>query len=129
MNMKILLRIGIFLLFSFLMIFDYFPHIIFNDIPKTVLTIGMISLAIVYIVINQKTEKNCETNSLIGEAAFIFYMFVLIGVLTLMGGKSTVGISLNNPILWFVLLLTIVDMTVRYRRKKNSNKGTVNRRS
>jgi len=33
-----------------------------------------------------------------------------------MGGKSTVGISLNNPMLWFVLLLTIVDMTVRYRK-------------
>ncbi|MFD6211462.1 hypothetical protein [Peribacillus sp. NPDC060253] len=92
MNLKILLRIGIFLLFSFLMIFDYFPHIIFNDSPKTALTIGMISLAIIYIVINQKTEKNCETNSLIGESAFIFYMLVLIGALTLLGG----GIHCRN---------------------------------
>lgn len=41
---------------------------------------------------------------------------MLIGVLTLMGGKSTVGISLNNPILWFVLLLTIFEMTLRYRK-------------
>ncbi|MED3785966.1 hypothetical protein P4576_01700 [Peribacillus frigoritolerans] len=115
MNLKILLRIGIFLLFSFLMIFDYFPHLVLKDIPKTALTIGMISLAVVYIVINRKTEKDCE-NALIGEAVFIFYMLVLIGLLTVMGGKSTVGISLNNPMLWFVLLLTIVDMTVRYRK-------------
>lgn len=115
MNLKILLRIGIFLLFSFLMIFDYFPHPVLKDIPKTVLTIGVVSLAVVYIVINRKTEKDCE-NSLIGEAVLIFYMLVLIGVLTVMGGKSTVGISLNNPMLWFVLLLTIVDMTVRYRK-------------
>ncbi|WHY58836.1 hypothetical protein [Peribacillus simplex] len=115
MNLKILLRIGIFLLFSFLMIFDYFPHLVFKDIPKTALTIGMISLAVVYIIINRKTEKDCE-NALIGEAVFIFYMLVLIGLLTVMGGKSTVGISLNNPMLWFVLLLTIVDMTVRYRK-------------
>lgn len=73
MNLKILLRIGIFLLFSFLMIFDYFPHLVLKDIPKTALTIGMVPLAVVYIVINRKTEKNCE-NSLIGEAVFIFYV-------------------------------------------------------
>ncbi|MEY8757651.1 hypothetical protein AB9M93_24685 [Peribacillus frigoritolerans] len=84
MNLKILWRIGIFLLFSFLMIFDYFPHPVLKDIPKPVLTIGVVSLAVVYIVINRKTEKDCE-NSLIGEAVLIFYMLVLIGVLTVMG--------------------------------------------
>ncbi|MDM5358462.1 hypothetical protein [Peribacillus sp. ACCC06369] len=119
MKLKILLRIGILLLFSFLMIFDYFPHIVFNDIPETALTFGIISVAIIYIVLNRKTEKECE-HSLIVEAVFIFYTLVLIGVLTLMGGESTVGISLKNPILWFVLLLTIVDMTLRYRKINDS---------
>ncbi|KON67612.1 hypothetical protein AKG34_01245 [Peribacillus butanolivorans] len=116
MNLITLVRIGIFLLFSGLMIFDYFPNIVFNDMSKTTMTIGIIAVVIIYLVINRKTDEDNEKNSFIGEAAFILYTLVLIGVLTLMGGKSTVGISLNNPILWFVLLLTIVDMTLRYRK-------------
>ncbi|MFS0763546.1 hypothetical protein [Peribacillus phoenicis] len=115
MKLKRLLRIGIFLLFSILIIFDYFPNIVFNAIPKTTLTIGIISLALIYIVINRGNAKESE-NSLILEAVFIFYTLVLLVVLTLMGGKSNVGISLKNPILWFVLLLTIADMTLRYRK-------------
>ncbi|MGE7067999.1 hypothetical protein [Peribacillus butanolivorans] len=116
MNLITLVRIGIFLLFSGLMIFDYFPKIVFNDMSKTTMTIGIIAVVIIYMVINRKTDEDNEKNSFIGEAAFILYTLVLIGVLTLMGGKSTVGISFNNPILWFVLLLTIVDMTLRYRK-------------
>ncbi|MES1040848.1 hypothetical protein [Peribacillus simplex] len=115
MKLKILLRIGIFLLFSFLIIFDYFPNIVFNAIPKTTLTIGIISLAFIYIVINRGNTKESES-SLILEAVFIFYTLVLIGVLTLMGGESIVGISLKTPILWIVLVLTLVDMTLRYRK-------------
>ncbi|MGW6299428.1 hypothetical protein [Peribacillus butanolivorans] len=78
--------------------------------------IGIIIVVIIYIAINRKTDEDNKKSSFIGEAAFILYSLILIGVLTLMGGESTVGISLNNPILWFVLLLSLVDMALRHRK-------------
>lgn len=117
--MKLLTRIVIFLLFSILIIIDYFPFNLddsfFNN--KSISFI-IIALVVINSVIHRNNANRNEKTSLISEVILVSYILILISLLTILGGESSTGISFNNAVFWFVLLLSIIDMISRYKKLK-----------
>lgn len=114
--MILLTRIVILVLFSILIIIDYFPSNL--DVSKSISFI-IIALVVINSVIHRNNANRNEKTSLISEVILVSYILILISVLTILGGKSSTGISFNNAMFWFVLLLSIIDMISRHNKLKN----------
>ncbi|MFD1205456.1 MULTISPECIES: hypothetical protein [Sporosarcina] len=92
--------------FTLLIINDFFPKMsFFNILPKWAMILCLVFL----IVVAGITEKYMDHPVHISGIFITLYLLSLIIVLTLLGGKSVVGITLKSPILWIVVLISIVE--------------------
>jgi hypothetical protein len=51
----------------------------------------------------------------------MLYLLSLVVVFTVLGGVSQVGISLNSPILWIVIVISIYEIYAQNKKVKVSN--------
>ncbi|WP_057913130.1 hypothetical protein [Peribacillus muralis] len=107
---------------TFLLVYDFFPNIL----PTIILPEIILGLLIgFYLSLLLKRDRHANHRAKFKEQILsILYLLFLIGMLTALGGKSSVGLSFNNAFLWVVLLLSIFPIYSNWgKTKKSSHDG------
>lgn len=116
-----ILSLGLTIFFFILMlVVDYFPEAI-NIQLRTILF-----LLISFVIISGLTEDraNYESNSNISKMSTLIIgtsIMLLLIILTLIGGQSQSGISINNPLTWLVYLASIIPVFFNKKHNVNNN--------
>lgn len=101
-----------------LLVYDFFPQafapVAIPKIAILVILLALISTGIFY----NRSKLDTSTQGWIWQLASTGYLFFLVVLLTLLGGKSTSGISLESPILWIVLAISFLEI---HQQKKKLN--------
>lgn len=111
--MKILENIIIPLFLSILLVYDFFPSLqnIFY-IPRSLL------IALMLIAIVLFANKNKEKTSVKFKVFITVYLLALTALLTALGGHSLSGISIKNPLIWMIAIVTVLE---GFKTKKQQN--------
>lgn len=106
---------------TLLMVYDFFPELNgFIQISKPVF-IGLVLLILFSgFFLNRTNKESSPKLDLIRQVILSSYLLVLIVTFTLLGGVSQVGISLSNPFLWIVLMITLYEYIKQYKKMKTS---------
>ena len=121
--MKLLKYLYIFalLFISLLLVFDYFPNLSFaSSIPKSVLILLIIVLFIFSILFRRYINPSSLEIFKWQMLSTIYLLFLMV-LLTILGGKSIVGIAFTNVFLWIALLLTSYEMFSQWKKVKKSD--------
>lgn len=104
---------------SLLLAYDYFS--VFNEvfyIPIYAI-MGIFACIVIFsIFIERKTNTN---NSLKWQLFIVIYITALMGVFSLMGGKSVVGLSLTNKFVWIVIIISLMEMFFKWKNLDKQN--------
>ncbi len=100
---------------TLLLIGDYFHEThVASYIPKWLLII------VIVLLFTKSKNWNRRENPTVykWQLFFILYTILLIGVLTLLGGTSKVGIAFDNPFFWGIMGIAILEMIYSVRKRK-----------
>jgi hypothetical protein len=114
------LHIIIILAFTLLFAYDYFPIFpVAYTAPKSILIALIFGLYLFSFLF--KRYRNTNNKEILKWQIFsTVYILFLIGLFTIMGGKSTSGISFNNGFLWIVFCISLFDMYSQWKKVKQS---------
>lgn len=103
---------------SLLLAYDFFPKISQTlTLPISfflLLTVGLLLISVLF-----KRNRNADDKEVLKWQVFITtYLLFLILLFTVLGGKSTTGISFSNGFLWIMLLISIFDIFSRWKKIK-----------
>lgn len=105
---------------SLLLVYDFFPNFPFADfVPTNVLIPLILVLMVLSILLKQYNDTN-KKDLLKSQLFWTIYLLLLIVILTVLGGQSKTGISLDSGVLWIVFLISIVGPFSQWRKLKNS---------
>lgn len=109
---------GIFMLvaMTYLLVQDYFPQLMGLASGKWI-AVAVIAVLFLSGGFTAKKGKD-EKSQAIWMLGSTFYLLALLVVLPLLGGKSSMGISLSNPIIWLLLAITVVQIYIKMQKKK-----------
>lgn len=104
---------------TYLLAVDYFPHLVGFAMGKWI-ALGVIAILFLSggIAVNKEDNKRLEAKWMLVSTV---YIIVLLFVLPMLGGESTMGISLDNPFVWLLLGVTVVQMVAKIARSKKEN--------
>ncbi|MGP4079941.1 hypothetical protein ACTWQL_08480 [Pseudalkalibacillus sp. R45] len=120
------IQIGIMILFTLLLVIDYFPDLpLLNATPKYVVIFGILGVILIGLILGV-TIHHDDRITLKWQIGMMFYLLGLIAVLTLLGGESSVGIAFDNYALWVVVGISSIEILNRWRKIKRSDNATKN---
>ncbi len=104
-------------------LYDYFPNIPLADVfPARILIVLIVGLFLFSLVFKKHSDK--ENKQILAWQIFsTVYLLILLGLLTLLGGKSTTGISFDNGFLWIILLISIFQIKSQWKKVKLSEQN------
>lgn len=113
------ITISALLLITLLLIFDFFPSIINFQLNNNFTLIAFIILILVSLIVSKTNDKTTDLKQIFRwQLITPIYLFILVFILTILSGNSDTGISLNNNILWIVIILTFVEAFRTYGKIK-----------
>ncbi len=102
--------ICIHLVLTILIIYDFFPELInIINIPHNILVYLMLFTFLLGIVLGGK-KKDTNKADLYRNIASLLYLIILVNILTIFGGLSSVGISMKSPTTWIVIAVALYDI-------------------
>lgn len=109
---------------TILMIYDYFPDTsLSNIIPRNINIWIILSLYLISILFKRFRRPN-NIENIKGQVITLIYLFSVMLVLTILGGKSTSGIGLNNIGVWVTLAISIGEIVSQKRKLESSKSKT-----
>lgn len=106
--------------FTVLFAYDYFPTIkAVVEVPKLVFIFLVIGLFLVSMLFNRNTSV-ANKGVLKWQVFITTYIVFLMGVFTVLGGKSDTGISFSNGVFWVVLLISLFEIFTQWKKVKSS---------
>ncbi|MCM3709469.1 hypothetical protein [Sporosarcina luteola] len=110
---------------TLLMAYDFFPELNgFFQLPKPLFLGLILTFLFAGFFINRFQEDSFPKSDLLWQVMLTSYLLLLIIGFTLLGGESQVGISLSNPFLWIVLLITFFDIAKQYKKMKTAHSNS-----
>ncbi|MCP2035298.1 L-asparagine transporter-like permease [Planomicrobium sp. HSC-17F08] len=107
--------------FTLLLINNFFPEVLpFLTVSKWFV---LAFIFVIFICISVMGNKEKEESRTFKWTLFSsLYLMFLIVALSLLGGQSTSGISLDNPIVWILLLVSLLQIInqLKHRQSKKS---------
>lgn len=87
---------------------------------------AVVTFLILAVITRQKGEPvfNSAKQELIFTLISGLYIFLLIIILTLLGGVSQVGLGLTNPMLWGIYVIGIFVSYKKYKKELKSHNST-----
>jgi len=125
MKKYILIEIATLFVISLLLAYDFFPAL--NSIlyiPKALLILLFIGMVLFSFFIGQGKEKSTKEIPT-RQIVFLVYTLALIIVFTAMGGTSQVGISLDSPALWIVVVISVIQIQRQWKKAAKQDRGDV----
>lgn len=106
---------------TILLAYDFFPDLIdFIYLPKS-LVVALLIIIVIFSILSNRFQKDNSRLILLWQLVSMLYLFLLVVAFTVLGGISQVGISLNNPVLWIVILISIYEIYEQSKKVKVSN--------
>lgn len=106
---------------TMLLIFDYFPNLpLASSIPKSVLILLIIVLFMFSILFRRYINPS-SLEIFKWQVLSTLYLIFLMVLLTILGGKSTVGIAFTNVFLWIALLLVAYELYSQWKKVKQTD--------
>jgi len=104
-----------------LLAYDFFPDLIdFIYLPKS-LVVALLIIIVIFSILSNRFQKDNSRLILLWQLVSMLYLFLLVVAFTVLGGISQVGISLNNPVLWIIILISIYEIYEQSKKVKVSN--------
>ncbi|WP_066193485.1 MULTISPECIES: hypothetical protein [Gracilibacillus] len=102
---------------TLLLVYDYFP---IQQLVVSKTTVSMLLLVCILIsLFFQRYTKNDRQDGLKWQAFITIYILCLIGIFSLLGGESSVGISFHNGFFWIVLLISLAEMFFQWKKPES----------
>lgn len=103
--------------FTVLLAYDFFPELSsVVAIPNAIFILILLTLIIVSIIVG-KAKGRTNKASLKWQLVTTLYIIFLVGLFTILGGESAVGISFTNRVFWVVFAVWLIDIIFRWRRE------------
>lgn len=93
------------LIITLLLINDFFPVLFLSDIVSPEVPLGALIGLFLSVLFKKDGHANHDAR-IKAQLFYTLYLLSLVGLLTALGGRSTIGISFNDVFLWIVLLLS-----------------------
>ena len=117
MKLSSILNFCILVFFTLLFVNDFFPTTTLAEVlSKKVILVILIVLVIIQISTAKGTYKRLSKKAYVGVTLYTVGLWI---ILSLLGGKSQFGLSLNSPIFYIIVLLLAFDLLRVYRQSKN----------
>ena len=84
-------------------------------VPKLVIIFLLIGLLLVGMLFEWKIRVD-DKDALKWQVYITTYILYLMGLFTVLGGKSTVGMSFNNGFFWLVLLISLLKIISQWKK-------------
>ena len=84
-------------------------------VPKLVIIFLLIGLLLVGMLFEWKIRVD-DKDALKWQVFITTYILFLMGLFTVLGGKSTVGMSFNNGFFWLVLLISLLKIISQWKK-------------
>lgn len=108
----------LFLFITLLLIYDYFPTFVLKEVlPPYVIFLLLLGMLFIN-AINKNKQTPPEKDAFKSQLLVLLYVFILMFVLNLAGGESTVGLSFESRIFWLVVFIAIVQLGFQWKRMK-----------
>lgn len=99
-----------------LLAYDFFPVLIDLIYLPQSLVVALLIIIVIFSILSNRFQKGNSRLILLWQLVSMLYMFLLVVAFTVLGGISQVGISLNNPVLWVVILISIYEIYVQSKK-------------
>lgn len=109
-----MLHVAFMVFISLLLAYDYFS--VLNEMFYILMLVFIGVLVCMVIFSTFFERRNNTSNSLKWQLFILLYITTLMGVFSLMGGKSTVGLSLTNKFIWIVIIISFIEMFFEWKR-------------
>jgi hypothetical protein len=105
------------IIITLLLIYDFFPVFFLSDIvsPEVLL---WVMIGLFFSVLFKKNSHTNHDPRIKEQLFYTFYLLSIVGVLTALGGRSTIGISFNDVFLWIVLILSCYHIFSYWKKAK-----------
>ncbi|MET1180376.1 hypothetical protein ABG775_20785 [Peribacillus simplex] len=105
------------IIITLLLIYDFFPVSLLSHIVSSEVLLGI--MIVLFLSVQFKKDGHADHEMRI-KAQFFYtlYLLSLVGLLTALGGRSTIGISFNDVFLWIVLLLSCYPIFSYWKKAK-----------
>ncbi|MDP1418264.1 hypothetical protein Q8G35_07555 [Peribacillus simplex] len=105
------------IIITLLLIYDFFPVFFLSDIFSPEVLLGVM-IGLFLSVLFKKDGRADHGAKFKEQLLYTFYLLSVVGVLTALGGRSAIGISLNDVFLWIVLLLSCCHIYSYWKKAK-----------
>ncbi|MGE7602380.1 hypothetical protein ACQKL5_07685 [Peribacillus sp. NPDC097675] len=106
------------IIFTLLIVNDYFPNLsLARSIPNDILLWVIFGLFIISFLFDRIKSAN-HKEKLKSQILSLIYFLSLLALLTILGGQSTAGITIDSPFLWLILLMSCLDIYSRWKKLK-----------
>ncbi|MGE8203301.1 hypothetical protein ACQKP0_01875 [Heyndrickxia sp. NPDC080065] len=106
---------------TILLVFDYFPQkTLISIIPFGAIKWIIIAVFLISMIFNQNKSSNAK-ESFKRSLFLLSYFILLIGLLNILGGKSSVGISFDSFYFWIVVIIAVWEMRQQYKKMGHSS--------
>ncbi|MGG0788914.1 hypothetical protein [Peribacillus simplex] len=119
MNFLIPFQMIYMIIITLLLINDFFPVSFLSHIVSPEVLLGVM-IGLFLSVLFKKDGHTDHDVRIKAQLFYTMYLLSLVGVLTALGGRSTIGISLNDLFLWIVLLLSCCHTFSYWKKAKQS---------
>lgn len=110
------LEITLVIIYTLLFIYDYFPDFPLGD-PLSAGVLSGIIVGLILLSLFFKEYRNPTNKDILIWELFIFiYTLFLIALLTVLGGKSSVGLSFDNGFFRVLVLVAVFEIYFRWRK-------------
>jgi len=117
--MKNLSILAILLVFTILLINDYFSNVIF---PFQVSDLQLILLLLVLFIVNNFMSKSDSNKQKLKSQLFsLIYIAALLVLLTLLGGESTTFLAVDNFILTILFVIDLLRIRFQWKKEIEGN--------
>ena len=79
--------------------------------------------------INKNKQPSPEKDSFKSQLFVLLYVLILMFVLNLAGGESSVGFTFENRILWIVVFIALVQLGIQWKRMRKEKLDNTHQRN
>lgn len=113
------------LILTLVLVIDYFPQLISFSLNNfTIFIILMILIVFSYILGKKQNSESGLKELFIFQLITPIYIFILVIVLTLLGGESTTIISLNDIFFWIIIVISLAEAYSTFKKIKTNKRYT-----
>lgn len=100
---------------------DFFPNLLTHVVIPKLLILFIMLILVATSIFYSRLKIDDSTETLTWQIVSTCYLLLLIILFTMLGGTSQVGISLENSVLWTVVVISLIEIYQQKKKLKSEN--------